>query len=80
MNYYIEDDEPITFRKLKKIVSDGNNGWEERIFYSTSENVVEARKWLNDVYGEAKYSQSWWSVSTHVVMSEKIYTHYKLCV
>jgi hypothetical protein len=80
MNYYIEDDEPVTFRKLKKIVPDGNNGWEERIFYSTSENVVEARKWLNDVYGEAKYSQSWWSVSTHVVMSEKIYTHYKLCV
>ncbi len=78
MNY--EDETPITFRKLKKIVPDGNNGWEERIFYSTSTNASEARKWLNEKYGDAKYSNTWWSVGTNVVMSEKIYTHYSLSV
>ena len=30
----IIDIEPVYFRKLKKIVPDGNNGWEERTFYA----------------------------------------------
>ena len=77
---YIEDDNPITFRKIKKTVPDGNNGWEEKTFYAITKNVVQARQWLHQKYGEAKYCQTWWYAPDTVVMSEKIYTHYALTV
>lgn len=74
----------ISFRKLKKVVPDGNNGWEERIFYmSTLDNSSYfriAKDWLTEKYGDPKYCSTWWAVSNTVVMSEKIYTHYALSV
>ena len=72
--------EPVGFRKLKKIVPDGNNGWEERIFYATTKNVVDACTWLEEKYGKQKYSDTWWMVRGSIIMSEKIYIHYSLCV
>lgn len=76
----IIDVEPVYFRKLKKIVPDGNNGWEERNFYAITKNVSSARQWLQKNYGEAKYSNTWWYSPDTIVMSEKIYTHYALSV
>lgn len=76
----IVDVEPVYFRKLKKIVPDGNNGWEERTFYALTKNVSSARQWLQQNYGEAKYSNTWWYSPDTIVMSEKIYTHYALSV
>ena len=72
--------EPVYFRKLKKIVPDGNNGWEERIFYAITKNVADTRQWLQKNYGEAKYSNTWWYSPDTIVMSETIYTHYALSV
>lgn len=72
--------EPLYFRKLKKTVPDGNNGWEERIFYAITKDVSIARQWLDYHYGEAKYCDTWWYSPDTIVMSEKIYTHYALCV
>jgi hypothetical protein len=72
--------EPLYFRKLKKTVPDGNNGWEERIFYAITKDVASARQWLQQKYGEAKYCQTWWYSPDTIVMSEKIYTHYSLSV
>ena len=72
--------EPVYFRKLKKIVPDGNNGWEERTFYALTKNVADARQWLDFHYGKAKYSNTWWESPGTIVMSEKIYTHYALSV
>jgi hypothetical protein len=74
------DFQPVYFRKLKKIVPDGNNGWEERTFYAITKNVADARQWLHFHYGEAKYSNTWWYSPDTIVMSEKIYTHYALSV
>ena len=42
--------EPLYFRKLKKTVPDGNNGWEERIFYAITKDVTSARQWLDFHY------------------------------
>lgn len=72
--------EPTYFRKLKKTIPDGNNGWEERIFYAITKDVSIARQWLQKNYGEAKYSDTWWYSPDTIVMSEKIYTHYALSV
>jgi len=72
--------EPTYFRKLKKTVSDGNGGWEERTFVAITKNVAVARQWLQQKYGEARYSDTWWYSPDTIVMSEKIYTHYALSV
>jgi hypothetical protein len=72
--------DPVYFRKLKKTVPDGNNGWEERHFCVITKNVHDARQWLQKNYGEAKYCNTWWYSPDTVIMSEKIYTHYALCV
>jgi hypothetical protein len=74
------DFKPVYFRKLKKIVPDGNNGWEERTFYALTKNVAVARQWLDYHYGKAKYANTWWEAPDTIVMSEKIYTHYALSV
>jgi hypothetical protein len=74
------DFKPVHFRKLKKIVPDGNNGWEERTFYALTKNVAVARQWLYEHYGKAKYANTWWESPDTIVMSEKIYTHYALSV
>jgi len=74
------DFEPVHFRKLKKTVPDGNNGWEERTFVVITKDVSEARQWLQQHYGESKYSDTWWYSPGSIVMSEKIYTHYALSV
>lgn len=74
------DFEPVYFRKLKKTVPDGNNGWEEKTFYAITKDVSVARQWLQKNYGEAKYCQTWWYSPDTIVMSEKIYTHYALSV
>ena len=74
------DFEPVHFRKLKKTVPDGRYGWEERTFYALTKNVVAARQWLQENYGEAKYCDTWWYAPDKIVMSEKIYTHYALSV
>lgn len=78
--YESESFEPVHFRKLKKTVPNGNNGWEERTFYALTKNVTAARQWLYLHYGEAKYCDTWWYAPDKIVMSEKIYTHYALSV
>ena len=72
--------EPVHFRKLKKTVPDGNNGWEERTFVAITKDVADVNQWLLQKYGEAKYCDTWWYSPNTIVMSEKIYTHYALCV
>lgn len=73
------DDIP-KLRSLKKIVPDGNNGWEERIFYRVSNEKDKSVKWLIEKYGNSNYATTWWSNGKDVIMSEKIYTHYALSV
>jgi len=72
--------EPVHFRKLKKTAPDGNSGWEERAFVALTKDVAGVRQWLDFHYGKAKYCNTWWESSDTIVMSEKIYIHYMLCL
>jgi len=78
INDYV-DDEPITFRTFKKTIHNGNE-WEEKIFYEIKNNQRTAANWLREKYGSPKYCEAWWQTHTSIVMSEKVYTHYALCV
>lgn len=74
-----EDHTPITFRKFTKKFFNGKE-WEEKIFYETRKDISQASTWLEEKYGRGSYCQSWWATHSAVCMSEKVYTHYALCV
>lgn len=79
ITYQDVDDTPINFRKLKKTMFNGVD-WEDRIFYETRENVHTAHNWLQKKYGDSRYCVTWWATHTSIVMSDKIYTHYRLSI
>lgn len=77
----IDCDEPITFRKFKKIVWNGTE-WETVFFYEMKKSEKERREisdWLTEHYNRAVYTKTWWVTWDGVVMSEKVYVHWKLC-
>ena len=79
IDYQYVDESPINFRKLKKTVPIGNGDWEERIFYEIKPLKSSHVNWLTEQYGRMRYQHTWWSTHTSIVMSDKIYTHWKLC-
>ena len=75
---YVEEVEPVNFRKLKKTVS-VNGVWEERIFYEIRPASISTIDWLTKHYGKYSYQSTWWSTHNSIVMRDNIYTHWKLC-
>lgn len=72
------DDEVINFRTIKKTVHE-NGEWVVKTFYELKDVPIRVTSlWLIEHYGDAQYVKTWWGTHTSVVMSDKIYTHWKL--
>lgn len=76
----IEPEEVVGIRKIRKKV-DNDGVWEDRTFILLTDNSHRGgtQEWLKKHYGYPIYGLTWWATFNSVCMSDKIYTHWKLC-
>lgn len=67
---------PSQFRKFHKKQWDGAS-WVDTNYIEIP-RTMDRVTWLGAHYGSAKYQGNWWCTQQHVIMTEKVYTHWRL--
>ena len=72
----VEYVKPPNIRKFHKKVWDGKE-WADTQYVEIWRKS-NSTEWLIEHYGNPKYQSSWWQTTNHIIMTEKVYTHWSL--